>query len=352
MITYQFVKNGKGELINIAEINKDNRKDGYYCIECNSVMIPALGQKREHYFRHKCDVTCNRESYLHKLGKMAFKKRFDTSEIFPIRYYAEEKCTTDCKILNSENQKRYCPTCRTIQIINLKEFYDVCEEESGFNGYIADLKLSNSQLPNRKPIFIEIFVTHGCEPQKINSGIRIIEIKIEDEYDVNLPLDTFANPKVRFYNFKFNTTIPIKPKDFYSFTIFKENYDCSLEQISCHNLEDNNDNNLIKFILYNEPDTAAKRRNLFHYGLYLMFYNNPIRCCIFCYRYLHNICVLNIECQQFNQYLNAYQNIIHRIPIHRFQGNYVDLANNCNRFILANRHIHFNTPPNIAKIIM
>ena len=48
--------------------------------------------------------------------------------------------------------------------------------------------LSSKEHPERKPVFIEISVTHDCEEKKIDSGIRIIEIKLENEYLLDKPI--------------------------------------------------------------------------------------------------------------------------------------------------------------------
>ena len=351
MITYKFVKNDKGELINIAEINDANRKNTYLCIECNSVMLPVLGKIKEHHFRHKCEGVCNRESYLHKLGKMAFKKRFETSNKFIITYRAKEECSINCKIYNQEQKQNNCPSRRMLQTFDLKELYDTCEEESVYNGYKADLKLSNSKEPALVPTFLEIVVTHECTDEKINSGIWIIEIKIEDEEDVNLQIDETLFPKITYYNFPLDRISPVIEKKFYALSIYKD-LSCNIEQIGCYNFDDQNTGNyLVKFILNNEPNTLQQKRSLYYYGIYYIYHNNPIKCCIFCYRYYHNNCVKKEPYQyRLNRFTNTYQTRYQRISIRQWQGDYLESARNCNRFLIDRRN-YIAQPTNIIKVL-
>ncbi len=64
------------------------------------------------------------------------------------------------------------------------------------------------------PLFLEIVVTHKCTPEKISSGVPIIEIPVYNEYDAleqqlteslgakdNNPISTTYDRKIKFYNF-------------------------------------------------------------------------------------------------------------------------------------------------------
>ncbi len=218
MIQYHYAKDSVGNLIPIKSVSHENRAEHYYCIGCGEEMSAVLGKKREHHFRHK-NEHCSRESYLHKLGKLAYKYWFDNADKFIIQYKADFSCSTftDCKLSKSFKRNSFCKRDGIYRRIDLKKYYDTCEEEVWHNGFRADLLLSNSQEPKRKPIFIEIAVTHNCEQEKINSGIRIIEVKLNNEYDLKFPLTeeplpvkthTFYSyakpqePNVRFHNFK------------------------------------------------------------------------------------------------------------------------------------------------------
>ena len=220
-----FAKDSDGNIININDVTEKDRAKHFFCIGCDNEMRPVIKGKKQHHFRHKANVICNHETYLHRLGKGFIKWMFNNHDSFPISYYVNYFCdkTTNCKFadfINSCNR-------REPYSVDLKKYYDTCEEEVSYRGFRADLMLSSSEHPDRRPIFIEISVSHDCEPEKINSGIPIIEIKLQSEYDVfrsfrsfrslneeNLFIDTTQEidtkhpykadllPSLRFYNFK------------------------------------------------------------------------------------------------------------------------------------------------------
>lgn len=215
MITYQYAANTEGNIVDINDVTIYNREKHYYCIGCGSEMSAVLG-RREHHFRHK-QTHCSWESYLHKLGKRLLKERFYSRKDFTISYYAEYVCDKFKQNANCRYKEMNCYR-RELRTFNLKDFFDTCEEEVTYNGYRADLMLSSKEHPERKPVFIELSVTHDCDANKLASGIRIIELKICEEKDVMYPLvedRAFFNhqlsqqsnhigslPSIRFYNFK------------------------------------------------------------------------------------------------------------------------------------------------------
>ncbi len=100
---------------------------------------------------------------------------------------------------------------------DLKQFYNQCEEEAIIENYRADLLLSSSEHKCRRPILIEIYVTHKSTEEKLNSELRIIEIKIDSIEDMDRIIsskcivesdrpDEFSlvkpKDKIKFYNFK------------------------------------------------------------------------------------------------------------------------------------------------------
>lgn len=210
-----YAKNDKGERVHVCrEEGYIERKD-YICIACGHKMIVAMGDKNEWHFRHKePHPECDHESYLHRMAKDIIKERFDNSDTFNVSYYMRDVCTNykKCHKHTCSCERRYPKT------INLKEEYDTCtpEDKVGDFPFRADLRLSSSKNPDKESIFIEIAYTHDCEPEKINSGIPIIELKVKVDTDMNRPLIeddveldyASANPykskelpMVRFFNF-------------------------------------------------------------------------------------------------------------------------------------------------------
>ncbi len=175
-----------GKVISIDEVTTENRSSMlFFCIGCGTEMVAVLGKTKEHHFRHKETGDCNPETYFHRLGKRVLKHKFDTQPQFPVQYFVQNECP---KYDECEFRKRYgWHDCKTtsyaLKTVDLKQFYDTCEEEVWHNGFRADLMLTNSEHPEHRPVFLEVSVTHDCTPEKIGSKIRIIEVKVQSEKD-------------------------------------------------------------------------------------------------------------------------------------------------------------------------
>lgn len=171
------------KIISINEVTTENRKQyKFCCIGCGHELLPrAIDSKyRKPHFYHKEIVNCSGETYLHKLAKRTIKDMFEKDDTFFVEYMATEVCNnSECKYRNS-----WCRKERVPKRINLKAYYDTCQEEACINGFVADILLTNSRKPNVPPILIEICVSHPCEEDKRNSGLHIIEIKINKEQDI------------------------------------------------------------------------------------------------------------------------------------------------------------------------
>lgn len=182
-IKYQYAYDENQHLISIAEVTKENRNQHQYvCIGCGNPLLPrAIGSKcRRPHFYHKQMVDCSGETYLHKLTKRIFKERFDKAEHFEITYPVTRECSaSNCALRNKKCKEEYSTTT-----IDLKQYYDTCQEEMPIDGFIADLLLTSSTDTHIPPILIEVCVSHACEPEKRASGLKIIEMKIRNEDDI------------------------------------------------------------------------------------------------------------------------------------------------------------------------
>lgn len=224
MIKYHYAYDSEGSIISINKAEKDKK---YYCIGCGKEMICRKGQIREFHFAHKNTENCNPETYLHQYAKHYIKELFDKQEHFYIKFNQSKECKN---INNCHYRKFFQDNCIIKEPIeyDLKKYYNKCEIESPYKGFIPDLKLTSDTY---EPIFIEIAVTHECEENKKNSDIRIVEIKIPPTTDF-LELYTLSETdyalwdkdiknkiQVKFYNFQRNN----KQKDIldlYDFCIF------------------------------------------------------------------------------------------------------------------------------------
>ena len=181
-IKYHFALEGN-EVIPIENVDRDERKaHTFTCMGCGAEMIAKIGEKKAPHFAHKGNSeNCSTETYLHKLAKRLIREKFETSNTFNIKYNRIGTCSkiNECRFGN-------IPECAVIQTspINLKDYYDTCKEEVQIKGFVADLLLTNSTKPERDPVLIEVCVTHECTKEKLDSGLRIIEIKVECEDDI------------------------------------------------------------------------------------------------------------------------------------------------------------------------
>ncbi len=174
---YSYANNSNGKLINVAFAQRDEQ---YFCPICSSQMIPHMGKVRRWHFVHKNVENCSYESYLHTLAKIKFREAFLSSKQFLLSYDAKALCSRSCPFLDSPK----CEARKSVEY-DLRKYYDTCLIEAPYHKYKADLLLNSSIYPNRQPVLIEIMVTHKCTEDKISDGVRIIEIPIHSEEQID-----------------------------------------------------------------------------------------------------------------------------------------------------------------------
>jgi hypothetical protein len=280
---YSYAIDANDKLVCIDEITDANRYDGYKCPECKDELRPVLGKIKEHHFRHKTDC-CSWESYLHQIGKLKLKQRFDTEDKFLATYGVKYVCPTftECK------WKR-CSPHDGLYTIDLKQNYDTCELEVAYKGFRADVMLSHSQYPEREPIFLEVAVTHRCESEKIESGIQIIEIDIETEDDANRKIEECVG--VRFYNFK-REIDPLEAYPLSRFVVWKDETGvyrggCQQKNITCKT--PHHASVLFDVTVPTEVTRVKRQYGLWAFGMALAILKGiKVKHCLFCYN--HNKC--------------------------------------------------------------
>lgn len=190
---YNYAYNSKSELVNISETLQSEL---YYCPVCGELMTPHKGKIRRWHFVHKNVGNCSYESYLHKLAKIKIREAFLTADNFLLSYRAKSVCSYDCLFVDS-------PKCESEKWVkfDLRKYYDKCDLEATFGQYRADLLLSSSSNPKRPPVLIEIMVTHQCTEEKRESGVRIIEIPIQSETQIDAIINDCRLNAVRFENY-------------------------------------------------------------------------------------------------------------------------------------------------------
>ncbi|MCQ2740389.1 MAG: hypothetical protein MJ237_09245 [bacterium] len=201
--TYRYAYNQDKKLIDIYSLTKEERDISIFvCLGCGKPMQAVLGKQRQ-YFRHihiEDDATCNGETYLHLLAKYKIKELFDTRDNFEIGFCQTKRCTQydNCPFQNEDS----CQQKECYVVYDLKILYDTCELEKCIDGKCADILISSSKLPKRKPVLIEIFVSHVCDAEKLSTGLKIIEIPIRNERDVEHLLENLQHAEITDINKK------------------------------------------------------------------------------------------------------------------------------------------------------
>ena len=178
-----------------VHVDEANKGDLYYCVSCGEAIILRKGKIRRAHFAHKVNTeNCSYETYLHKLAKDRIYHWFYSEEPMNLKIEVQYTCSAECRFKRHEPCKWW-----ESKTFNLKDWYDTCTVEASIEGYKADLLLSNSQYPDRQPVLIEIYVHHKCTHEKIKSNLRIIELNINSEEDIqeyiNQKCITVDNPK-------------------------------------------------------------------------------------------------------------------------------------------------------------
>ena len=218
-VQYPFARDEEGRLIDILTIDIEHRYDHTYsCPECGQEMRPRLGKKQAHCFYHFHGEACESESYVHRVGKELLYKRFyDPKRPFLIEFNQGVRCDQWNTCQYRDNNSTVCDTLRRPKVLDLKDWYDTAEIEKelvvkGVGSFRADVMLYSKANSKRTPFFLEVCYKHPGSEEKKASGIKILELKVNDvrELSTILTADCFkaAEPlsaksfPVVFYNLK------------------------------------------------------------------------------------------------------------------------------------------------------
>lgn len=197
-IQFRFGLSLDGHPVNIKDAAKGK---SYTCVNCGKPLIAKQGKVREWHFAHKTNTSnCSFETYLHKLAKYFIREMFNEKQSL---------VATLGKVTQTCYRMHECPFRKDNSCLIIKDEsidllqYTACVEEASINGFTADLLFTSDTLD---PLLIEIYVTHPCTEEKIKSGLKIIEIHIESETDVERLIEgrLTQSKKVVFYNFNIN----------------------------------------------------------------------------------------------------------------------------------------------------
>ena len=198
-VQFPFAYDENNNLVLVEDIDIGHRHEhSYHCPSCGHSMRPRLGEHNAKHFYHSDNQKCGVESYIHKVGKELLLERFLSEETFIIRFKQKALCELyqTCVIRKRAQQNhpfyknRTCK-CEAIieKEIDLKEWYDTAEIEKEYYLYDGsvfrpDVLLSSVSCPNRPPFFFEVCYKHPCSDEKRESGIRILEVRIDSMSDL------------------------------------------------------------------------------------------------------------------------------------------------------------------------
>lgn len=277
---YRYAVDDTGETIHVSTVNETNRHAGYRCLSCGGEVIPVLGKKNAHHFRHKTDE-CSYESYIHQLWKQFVFDQWNKVLHLWVTFYVNYSCEkiSSCNLYKAYNNL-CCNDNQFTETIDLKGKYDTCTIEGSYGGYRADLLLSNSKNPEIIPTFIEICYKHPCDEQKQNSGIPIIEIIVKDD-NLHLPQTFVENPAIipgqannnvgglDFVLYGFDRRRR-STHDVRRFSVYQD--ECGIKHgkvddgtISCHDIGFHHANSMMEIFVL--ATSVKKYSSLFEYGI-------------------------------------------------------------------------------------
>lgn len=185
-IQYAYALNGQGTLTHISDALRSHT---YTCPGCKSPLTPVLGEINAKHFRHS-EECCALETYLHKCGKEAFFYRYQQalSHAVPISLELERRVSCNGARLALVRDK----TSQCLESVparyNMTKFFDLAELEKRdkTTGLQPDVMLRDTA--GKRRCYIEICVTHPCSQEKIDTGIPILEFKIQSAADIEMLL--------------------------------------------------------------------------------------------------------------------------------------------------------------------
>jgi hypothetical protein len=205
-IQYRYGFSQDGKLVDVSQLLPSTRRHGapFSCVGCGGELIPYLGERKHSYFGHKPDHTCNSETYLHGLAKRVFAETYEAALREGAPFWLVRTVPSICD--HYEDEFGFTCARSETERHDLTKYFDQISVEEGIDGFRADvLLLSGSR---RGAILVEFAVSHRCEPEKIQSKHRIIEIQIDTEADIDRFNQRIINtdaPGVGIYNFSQKT---------------------------------------------------------------------------------------------------------------------------------------------------
>ena len=305
-----YALDSEGKLVNIEQA-ESGKKCNCICPACQESLVARKGKIRKHHFAHSSGKNCEHayETMLHQLAKEKFQEAFYKNEEFIIQYEYKSYCSKkkECKYIPFGD----CST-KTTPKFNLKDYYDTCEQEKGYDNSNrrSDLKIYSKKHPDKEPVYLEFCVTHASDSEKLHSGNRIIEILIEKEDDIfdiieKGVIETKSDNeekinKISFYGFKNedNKNDNISSEiDFFRFTLYKSGkMFCSSDRCFCDKLLKPRSNSLVD-LCFHLPNIIPVSENIYNYMKCLCYKKYGVLNCSLCINYVKSYCEPAMMCK-------------------------------------------------------
>ena len=189
---YHYALGSSGQFISIHDVKENSGL--FSCPSCGSRLIAKRGSIREHHFAHKGSFHCSLETYLHLLAKRLFEQAYAIKKPFYLNWTTSDQCTY-------KDAYKDCKKCKK-HSIDLIANYPYLEVEKRDGSYIPDILLSDGK---GDKIYIEFAHTHYSSNDKKKSGIKIVEIGIRKESDIEDITESRtieAGNNIGLFNFK------------------------------------------------------------------------------------------------------------------------------------------------------
>lgn len=296
----KYALNAKGELVHIDSVSNGN-DCGCVCPACKKpLQAKNNGTHRTHHFAHQPGVDCPTayESSLHLMAKKKIQEAFYESQVINISFEYKSYCS-----MNDTCMYMKYGDCaeKTIKSFNLKDYYDKCEQEISYNNINrrSDLKFSSSTHLDKEPLYLEIYVTHASDATKLHSGNKIIEVKIENEEDIDEVIkngfiespkrDVFEEAEVpslniSFYGFKNSDYNLIKHSSYICISRYilysSGKFICKQEHCKCNELRKSRPDTLYEFCFHSNQ--AFELRDIAKWLGYKRFNIKNCQMCMYC----------------------------------------------------------------------
>jgi hypothetical protein len=186
-VKYRYALNEKDEIVDVLTLDKStlDKSSTFFSVDSKQELIPRLGSERINHFAHKAGTfpSGSAETYLHSVAKRTLYEEYqyclNNDKPFFIEYEERLTCTRhkdqfgiDCEFGLSKKQ------------FDLTQYFKTVKLETKDSSFIPDVMILNPE--TQECIYFEIAVTHYSTDEKLNSGVRIVEIEIEKEEDIEM----------------------------------------------------------------------------------------------------------------------------------------------------------------------